>query len=202
MKTEFLKSLGIEDQSVIDKIMAENGKDINAAKKTAEGFASQIEDLKNQISERDGQLKDLKESAKDNATLTAQIEKLQSDNKEAKAAYENKIADMQKTYAIESAVRDAKAKNVKAVMALLDSEKIVYKDGEITGLNEQIKSLTEGEDTSFLFGETKPTVAGATPNDNPNDGKNGGNNPPTGNRAIGGMGLAEGIAAAFKSKTL
>lgn len=200
MKTEFLKSIGIEDQSVIDKIMAENGKDINAAKKSAEGFESQIEDLKNQISDRDKQLKTLKESAKDNTDLTAQIEQLQNDNKEAKKAYETKIAEMQKTHAIESAVRDAKAKNVKAVMALLDGEKITFADGKLTGLDEQIASLTSGEDTSFLFGnDAPPTPAGAKPGNMPND--NGGSNTqPTGNRSMGGMSLAEGIAAAFRSK--
>ena len=32
MKTEFLKGLNITDQTVIDAIMAENGKDINRAK--------------------------------------------------------------------------------------------------------------------------------------------------------------------------
>lgn len=144
MKTEFLKTLGIEDQSVIDQIMAENGRDVNAAKKAAEGFESQIEDLKKQISDRDTQLKDLKKSAADNDELTNKITQLENDNKAAKKAYEDKITEMQKNHAVESAVRDAKAKNVKAVTALLDFDKIVFADGKLVGLDEQIKVLTEG----------------------------------------------------------
>lgn len=195
MKTEFLKSLGIEDQSVIDKIMAENGKDINSAKKSAENNEMQIESLKEQIKDRDKQLSDLKKSVKDNQDLTDRITQLENDNKEAKTAYENRIADLQKTHAIESAVRDAKAKNVKAVVALLDREKINIKDGEMIGLKEQIDSLVTGEDTSFLFGDAQPVPAGAAPADIDN-GKAG--DPPTSDRRIGGLGLADAVANAFK----
>ena len=129
MKTEFLKGLGIVEQSVIDAIMAENGKDINAVKSNTTQLETQIENLKNQISERDSQLKGLKESAKDNEGLTNKITELENANKKASEEYENKIAAMQKTHAIESGVRDAKAKNVKAVMALIDADKITFKIG-------------------------------------------------------------------------
>lgn len=197
MKTEFLKSLGIEDQSVIDKIMAENGKDINSAKKSAENYDTQIEALKEQIKDRDTQLSNLKKSVKDNQDLTDKITQLENDNKEAKTAYENRIADLQKTHAIESAVRDAKAKNVKAVVALLDKDKIDIKDGEMIGLKEQIDSLVAGEDTSFLFGDApQPVPAGAAPADIDN-GKAG--DPPASDRRIGGLGLADAVANAFKN---
>lgn len=178
MKTEFLKGLGIVEQSVIDAIMAENGKDINAVKSNTTQLETQIENLKNQISERDSQLKGLKESAKDNEDLTNKITELENANKKASEDYENKIAAIQKTHAIESGVRDAKAKNVKAVMALLDADKITLKDGKVEGLAEQLDALSKGEDTSFLFGavETVPPVIGTNPSNPPT---NGGNNPPT-----------------------
>lgn len=177
MKTEFLKGLGIVEQSVIDAIMAENGKDINAVKSNTTQLETQIENLKNQISERDSQLKGLKESAKDNEGLTNKITELENANKKASEEYENKIAAMQKTHAIESGVRDAKAKNVKAVMALIDADKITFKDGKTEGLTEQLETLAKAEDTSFLFGANDvPPVIGANPSNPP---ANGGNNPPT-----------------------
>lgn len=186
MKTEFLKGLGIVEQSVIDAIMAENGKDINAVKSNTTQLETQIEDLKNQLSDRDTQLKDLKKSVKDHEGLTNKITELEDANKKASEEYENKIATIQKTHVIESGVRDAKAKNVKAVMALLDADKITLKDGKVEGLTEQLDALSKGEDTSFLFGTGDvPGVTGTNPSNPPT---NGGNNPPTS------MTLADAIA--------
>lgn len=55
MKTEFLKSLGIEDREVINKIMAENGKDINNARTSAGDFSEErqrlSEEYTNQLQE-------------------------------------------------------------------------------------------------------------------------------------------------------
>lgn len=175
MKTEFLKSLGIEDQSVIDAIMAENGKDINAAKSNKTQLETQVTELTNQLNDRDNQLKELKKSTKDNEALTAKITELEQANEASASEYENKIASIQKAYAIENGVRDAKAKNVKAVMALLDMDKITFNDGKIEGLDTQIEALTTGEDTAFLFGENKSAPAGTEP---PKNSSNGGN-PPT-----------------------
>lgn len=190
MKTDFLKNLGITEQSIIDAIMAENGRDINAVKSNTESLETQINDLKTQLTDRDNQLATLKDSVKDNDKLTKKITELEEANTNSKAEYENKIASMQKMYAIENGVRDAKAKNVKAVMALLDMEKITFNDGKLDGLFKQIEDLTKGEDTSFLFGEQKPPApSGTKPNDPPSGGN--GNNPPSGKS------FSEAVAAAL-----
>lgn len=47
MTREFLKQLGIEDKDTVDKVMSENGKDINAEKNKFGDY----ETLKNQLSE-------------------------------------------------------------------------------------------------------------------------------------------------------
>ena len=187
MKSDFLRELGITDQNVINAIMAENGKDVNAVKGNMAELETKVNELTSQITERDTQLTTLKESVKDNEKLTAKITELENANTESKTTYENKIAEIQKSHAIESGVRDAKAKNVKAVMALLDMEKISYKDGKLDGLSSQIESLTKGEDTSFLFG-TVNVPAGTNLNNPPSNG----GNPPTSKS------LAEAIAKAIK----
>lgn len=199
MKTEFLKGLGIEDQSVIDKIMAENGKDINNAKKDYETLEQENAHLKEQVSERDTQLKDLKKTAGDNEELTNKITQLQEDNKATQKAYDDKIAELQKSHAIESAVRDAKAKNAKAVIALLNQEQIKYVDGQLIGISEQLKALSEGEDTSFLFGgTTSNNPSGTKPGENVNNSSS--QNNPSANRELGGLNLAAGIASAMAKK--
>jgi septal ring factor EnvC (AmiA/AmiB activator) len=178
MKTETLRSLGITDQTVIDAIMAENGKDINAAKGNKEQLESQITALQEQLNDRDTQLKELKKSVKDNETLTAKITELETANETAKTDYQNKITEIQKTHAIENGVRDAKAKNVKAVIAQLDMSKITFADGKVTGLAEQLEALHKSEDTSFLFASDQPTVPSGTKINNPPTGGTG-SNPPT-----------------------
>lgn len=183
MKTETLRNLGITDQTVIDAIMAENGRDINAAKGNTEQLNSQITALQEQLTERDNQLKEIKKSVKDNETLTAKITELETANETAKTEYQNKITEIQKTHAIENGVRDAKAKNVKAVVALLDMGKITYADDKLTGLAEQLEALQKSEDSSFLFtSESHPTPAGTSIN-NPPVGGNGGNPPTSGSWA-------------------
>ena len=176
MKTDFLKELGIVEQSVIDAIMAENGKDVNAAKRNTDQLQTQVEDLTNQLNDRNQQLKDLKKTAGDTEELTNKIAQLEQENQTAATNYENKITAIQKQYAIENSVRDAKAKNVKAVMALLDMDKITYKDNELVGVTEQLENLKKGEDTGFLFGEAQPpTPSGVHPKNPPSEG----GNPPT-----------------------
>ena len=82
MKREFLKELGLADEA-IEKIMAENGKDINELKTAGTAAQTTIADLQKQISDRDKQLETLKKSSGDNEALQAQITELQAANKTA-----------------------------------------------------------------------------------------------------------------------
>lgn len=189
MKTEFLKSLNITDQTVIDAIMAENGKDINNAKGNVEQLNTQVEELQKQLKERDDQLKTLKDTVKDNETLTSKITELETANKTAATEYQTKITEIQKIHAIESDVRDAKAKNVKAVIALLDQSKITYEDNKLSGLKEQLEALKKGEDSGFLFGSEQTPPPAGTNLSNPPAG-NGGNPPTSGS-------FAEAVAKAL-----
>ena len=60
MKREYLKELGLEDE-IIDKVLAENGKDIEREKGKAEAAKADAENLKTQLADRD---KDLEEPTK------------------------------------------------------------------------------------------------------------------------------------------
>lgn len=175
MKTEFLKSLGITEQTTIDAIMAENGKDINSAKGETTKLETQVSELQSQLTERDTQLSELKKSVKDNEALTNKITELENTNKDTTAKYESKIAEMQKTHAIESEVRNYKAKNVKAVMALLDKDKIDYKDGALTGAKEQLDGLVKSDVYLFEPADNKKPPSGTEPSNPPGNG----GNPPT-----------------------
>lgn len=129
--------------------------EVNEAKKNAEAL----------VKERDKQLEDVKKSTGDNEELKNQITQLQAENKAAKDKYEADIKKMQIDNAVASALKDAGAKNVTALTALLNLEKAeLDDDGSVKGLAEQIQELQKSE--SYLFNiknPEPPKPSGITP---------------------------------------
>lgn len=151
MKREFLKELGLTDEQ-IDKVMAENGKDIEKHKTTAETHKTEIENLKSQLEEANKQIEDFKGMDIEGIKKAAEEYKTKFEEAQAKAK-----ADMEKLqfdHALEKALTDSKAKNTKAVKALLDLEGLKLKDGEIIGLKDQLEKVKEEND--FLFETDEP----------------------------------------------
>ena len=105
---------------------------------------------KEMVEERDSQLADLKTWAKDNEVLKAQIAELQAKNKQVTEDYEKQLKDQRFAFAIERAVAKADARNVKAVMALLDTSKISLDGENLLGFDEQVAALKESD--PYLFG--------------------------------------------------
>ena len=151
MKRKYLEDLGLA-KDVIDKIMEENGRDIESAKGELEGITEERDDLKKTVLERDKQLEALKKATGDAQKLKEMIEQLQADNRKIKV-----------DAAIDKALTGARAKNLTAVKALLkDLDKAeIAGDGTVKGLEDQIKALQKAEDTKFLF-ETV-TIKGTNP---------------------------------------
>lgn len=165
MTRKFLEDLGLEKE-VIDKVLDEAGKDLSNAKGELDTLKKEKESLNGQLKDRDKQLEDLKKNQKDNAELTKTIENLQNENKTAKENYDKSIRQIKVDNAVELALTNAKAKNKVAVKALLkDLDKAeILEDGTIKGLADQIKGLTEAEDSKFLFdAPTQTVMKGVTP---------------------------------------
>lgn len=150
MKREFLKKMELTDEQ-IDAIMAENGKDVNGLKEQVNSLTTKKDGLQSQLTERDTQLKDLKGKVKDSDELTAEIDKLQKANKEAKEKYEANLTAQQKSFLVDKELTNAGARNAKAVSSLLDLDSVEVKDGQLTGLDEQLKSLRESD--GYMFNE-------------------------------------------------
>lgn len=155
MTLEQLKELGL-DEEIAKKILEAYKEAIKDKYVPIERFNEVNEEkkeLKNQLEDRDKQLQELKVKAAGNEELTAKITELEELNKQTKEEYENKIAALRKETAIELALKDAKAKNIKAVKALLDLEKISLDGDKIIGLDEQLEGLKESD--PYLFGQDK-----------------------------------------------
>jgi chromosome segregation ATPase len=173
MNREFLKGLGLEDDA-IEKIMAEHGKTVNAVKKEIETITTERDDLKQQLSDRDTQLDELSKQVKDNEELTAEINRLKEQNEEATKELQAKLEKQAFEFSLEKALTNAKAKNPKAVKALLDLENIKLDGDKLLGLDDQLEKLKESD--SYLFEEENNNaphiVAGGNPKGSSYMGKN------------------------------
>ncbi len=149
------------------------------------------ETLEIQIKEHVKQLEELKKAAKGSEELEKKVKELQDNAAASKAKYEKQINDIQLNHAIDTALKEAKAKNTKAVRSLLDMNDIVLDDGKVKGLDKQIKKLQEAEDSKFLFESVadpkdgKPKIGGNTDNANSSGVGNGSANTSNGSKSIG-----------------
>ncbi len=174
MKREELKELGLTDEQ-IGSIMALHGvtvNELNSRVSTAEQQATQYQE---QLEKNQNELNDFKANAKGNEDLTKQLEDLQSKFDEIKTSSEQQIADLKKSSAIDLALTQAGAKNIKAAKALLDSESLELTDEGLKGLNEQLAALKESD--GYLFGSNEPVPPNpegkkATFGGNPSSGQN------------------------------
>lgn len=112
--------------------------------------------LEKDVAARDGQIAELKKT--DPADLQATITRLQKENADNKKALEAQLKQTRVDAAVEAALVSTKAKNTKAVRALLElKEAEIGEDGAVKGLAEQLKQLSKADDTAFLFGaDSKP----------------------------------------------
>ena len=160
---ELLKKAGIEEgklDSVIGDINKELPKYFIPKDKYNE-VAEAKKKLETDIAERDKQLEQLKAAAGSNEELKKQIETLQAENKKAGEEWQAKVAQMQLDFAIEKALAAAKAKNPKAVKALLDLEKVKLDGEQLLGLDDQLKELQKSD--AYLFGESGKVGSGTNP---------------------------------------
>lgn len=158
----------------LDKIMAINGSDIEKAKGDTTGLNEQITNLTDQITDRDNQLTELKKTVTNNEELTNKIAELEIANAAAKSNYDKTVAEMKRDYAVNNSIRDAKAKNVKAVRALLDMSKIKMDGETVLGLKDQIEALAKSD--AYLFEVAEPTPPNVGGGFVPGVGSNGGGN--------------------------
>lgn len=148
MKREFLTSLGLTDEAIINKIMAENGNDIEGVKLKYADYdtlKTQLSTANTKLEGYDPEWKKTVEAAQ--TTAQKQVDALKFD------------------FVLDGALGTAKAKNVKAVKALLNMDGLKLNGEEIVGLKEQLDKIKTDNDYLFDSGEAKPAVkfVGTTP---------------------------------------
>ena len=160
---EILKKAGIEEGK-LDGVIADIGKELPKyfiPKDKYNEVAEAKKKLETDLQARDAQLEQLKQAAGNSEELKAQIEQLQAENKKAAEEWQAKMAQMQLDFAIERALAAAKAKNAKAVKALLDMEKVELDGEQLLGLDDQLKALQQSD--PYLFGDSGKVGGGTNP---------------------------------------
>ena len=161
-------------KSIIDSILDEHSKYIGELKKQININKAKIlfleqtnNELKEELSLKDDKLENLKNSTEDVESLKSQIATLQAENQANTEKHTQEMNALKKSVAIEKGLSNAKARNIKAVLGLLDLDKIeLEEDGSLKGLSEQIDGLLQDENSKFLFEtETKLILKGAIPDE-------------------------------------
>ncbi|BFH16511.1 scaffold protein [Paenibacillus dendritiformis] len=147
---ELLKKSGVADTE-IEKIDAEVRKELPmhfVPKDKYNELADQRKKLEKDLTERDGQLEELRKSAGSSEELKKQIEQLQAANKEAAEKHAAELKEITLTNAIKSAL-NGKVHDEALVTGLFDKSKLVIDGDKVVGLDEQLKGLQESK--AFLF---------------------------------------------------
>lgn len=150
MKREFLEGLGLEKE-VIDKIMEENGKDINAEKAKATAKDDEIKTLKEQVETANKEIKSYKDMNIEE--IQKSVETWKTTAKEHEKAYQKLKNDT----ALKDAVRGYDTVDEDVLMKLIDRESLKFSEDGISGLKEQIEGLKEAKPYLFKSDEgSKP----------------------------------------------
>ncbi|EGP2725260.1 scaffolding protein [Listeria monocytogenes] len=155
MERDFLKELGLEKET-IDSIMVEHGKSIQNEKDKVTSAEAERDGLKSQLAQRDDDIEALKTDSGTSKSLKAQLETLQDNYETLKKDSEAKLVETRKGAALDLALANAKARNPKAVKALLDNDKLELTDEGLKGLDEQLGALQESD--AYLFAQESEKV--------------------------------------------
>lgn len=151
MKTDFLKGLGLE-QDAIDKIMAENGKDIAAEKAKTTKVEGERDNYKSQLETATESLEKFKDV--DPTAMQGEIDKLNQQLKDKDAEYAAKEADRIFSDTIKEAIKTAGGRNEKAVMAMLDMEALKESKNQSEDIKKALETVKESD--AYLFGTDEP----------------------------------------------
>ena len=164
MNREFLQGFSLTDD-VIDKIMAENGKDIEREKTAVKGLENENTTLKTQIKERDSDLVKLKEAAGQHEGIIKEFEALKtkySEDAEKIKTLAKEKADLEFSHLLKEKLSGTGAKDIDVLKALIKVDGLKVVDNDIKGLSEQIEKIKTEKGFLFETEEKQPQFSAGT----------------------------------------
>nr|DAG56069.1 MAG TPA: minor structural protein [Caudoviricetes sp.] len=167
MKRKFLEDLGLEDE-VVNKIMAENGKDLTELK-------AKVDDLNEQINVKETTIKQKNDKITELEKVDIEAIKKEQFNL-GKAEGSKEVEDFKRQNAIDKVYNEEfevdgkkyKVKDKKGLQGYLDNEKIKYENNQVSGLVEQFSEIVKTSPYLFETDTKNPQFADSTPGTNSN----------------------------------
>lgn len=142
MKRKFLEDLGLE-KDIVDKIMAENGNDINAEKAKVNDKVTEIDNLKEKLEEANNTISSYKDM---------DIEEIKKAASEWEGKYQDslkEIESMKNNSILNKELGKLNSIDEDVLSKLINRDELKFEDGKVIGLDEQVKSLKESK--PYLF---------------------------------------------------
>ena len=175
MHRDFLRNFTVNGQQlpkeVIDAIMAENGRDIEAAKKAYAGGNSgngekmfTQEEVNRIVSDRLAKEREKvqNEGSKDTEQLQAEIDRLKGELDNQAKAHKQQLSDMAFDHTLNNAIKEAKGRDSKAVRAMLDLDALKGSEDHGAAIKAALESLQKGKGWLFDTGPVPPPYAAGT----------------------------------------
>lgn len=160
MKREFLENLGLEKE-VIDKIMTENGADMEREKARTNQAKADLADVQSKLAERDKDLEELRKTAGDADASKKQLEELQAKYNAETEQYKSQIADRDYSDATEYEIVNNNVKFTsksakEAFVAGLKANRLPMKDKGLEGFADYLKAQKESDPEAFQSDKPSP----------------------------------------------
>lgn len=172
MKREFLKDLGLEDE-VIDKIMDENGKDINKSNEKIKTLEAEVNNAKELLTNANAEIDSYK--SMDIEAIKKSAEDYKSKFETAEKDYQAKLSQMEYDNKLDKYVGTLNLKNdiyKKEVISRIKEKELKFDGDTLLGAEELVKGFKEQYADAFVDSKPKPSFADTTPGTPSNSAEN------------------------------
>lgn len=160
MKAEFLQNFKVGDaplpKEVVDAILAENGRDVEAAKKPYADYES----IKEQLATAREGLKAFE--GVDVKDLQGQVAKLTRDLEDKESEHQARLAELEFDGALKDAITAARGRSVKAIRAELDVDALRASKNREADIKAALETLKKDSGYLFESDEIPPPYAAGT----------------------------------------
>lgn len=151
MKRKFLEDMGLTKEQ-IDKIMTENGNDIEAFKQERDSYKTQFESAQTTLKSFEGV---------NIADLQGKVNQLTADLAAKDAEMKKQLADRDFNDLLKSTAAEYRPRDLKAVMPFLDVEKLRTSKNQQADIKAAIEAVKK--DNAYLFQDAQiPRVVSST----------------------------------------
>lgn len=154
MKREFLQNFKVGDQpltkEIIDAIIAENGRDIEEAKKPFGDYDT----IKQQLDDAQKTLKGIQDQGTDLETARQNARDWEQKYNKAVEDHKAELADRDFRQQLETAITAARGKNAKAITALLEVDTLKASENQADAIKAALEAVQK--DHGYMFDTENP----------------------------------------------